>query len=68
MMSISVCITGGSGFLGQAIVRELQSPQSPIRCSRIVVYDRYPPPVMQTLMLIIVCDFTPFHVQPVIVE
>ncbi len=41
---ITICVTGGSGFLGSRIVRELCDPSSPVRPSRIVVYDLVPPP------------------------
>ncbi len=40
-----VCITGGSGFLGTHLVREITDKDSPISVSEIVVYDLAPPPV-----------------------
>jgi hypothetical protein len=37
--SLNILVTGGSGFLGQAIVRELLDPTSPIRPEKILIFD-----------------------------
>jgi nucleoside-diphosphate-sugar epimerase len=37
--TLNVLVTGGSGFLGQAIVRELLDPASPITASKIRIFD-----------------------------
>jgi len=37
--SIQVLVTGGSGFLGRHIVQEFLDPSSPVKISRIFVYD-----------------------------
>jgi sterol-4alpha-carboxylate 3-dehydrogenase (decarboxylating) len=37
--SLNILVTGGSGFLGKAIVRELLDPTSPIRPEKIRIFD-----------------------------
>ncbi len=36
---LNVLLTGGSGFLGKAIVRELLDPQAPLQAKKIRIYD-----------------------------
>lgn len=43
--SINVLLTGGSGFLGQAIVRELLDGDSPVKAGKIRIFDLKPPAV-----------------------
>jgi nucleoside-diphosphate-sugar epimerase len=37
----NVLITGGAGFLGKAMIRELLDPDSPVKPSKIRIFDRY---------------------------
>lgn len=41
---INVLVTGGSGFLGKAIVRELMEPDSPVMAAHIRIFDLVSPP------------------------
>ncbi len=42
--AVSILVTGGAGFLGQCIVRELLDPASPLPVRRICVFDIAPAP------------------------